>query len=82
MSEKPPESLALVAEMQIDVAAADAGNGKPALPRFTMVAYTGGPMKIAGWRYPVVVDLAGMAIPSQSRPVRFGHDATSGVGHT
>ena len=25
-------------------------------------------MRIAGWRYPVVVDLAGLAIPSQSRP--------------
>ena len=47
-----------------------------------MVAYTGGPMRIAGWRYPVVVDLAGMAIPSQNRPIRFGHDAASGVGHT
>jgi len=80
-NEKPPESLALVATMQIE-AAADAAGGKPALPRFTMVAYTGGPMKIAGWRFLVVVDLAGMAIPSQSRPVRFGHDATSGVGHT
>ncbi|MBE3098894.1 MAG: hypothetical protein IMZ44_17400 [Planctomycetes bacterium] len=79
---KPPESLDLVAAMQIDVAAADAAGGKTPLPRFTMVAYTGGPMKIAGWRYPVVVDLAGLAIPSQSRPVRFGHDATSGVGHT
>lgn len=55
---------------------------KPRLPRFSMVAYTGGPMRIAGWRYPVVVDLAGMAIPSQNRPIRFGHDAASGVGHT
>ena len=53
----------------------DAGaDGKPRLPRFTMVAYTGGPMRIAGWRYPVVVDLAGLAIPSQNRPIRFGHD--------
>ena len=32
------------------------------LRRFSMVAYTGGPMRIAGWRYPVVVDLAGPAI--------------------
>jgi len=63
-------------------AAAAGGDGRPTLPRFTMVAYTGGPMKIAGWRFPVVVDLAGLAIPSQSRPVRFGHDAASGVGHT
>ncbi|MDI9442562.1 MAG: hypothetical protein QM844_00120 [Planctomycetota bacterium] len=57
-------------------------DGKPKLPQFTMVAYTGGPMRIAGWRYPVVVDLAGMAIPSQNRPIRFGHDMQSGVGHT
>jgi phage major head subunit gpT-like protein len=64
-------------------ASADAGtDGKPALPRFSMVAYTGGPMRIAGWRYPVVVDLAGLSIPSQSRPIRFGHDMASGVGHT
>ncbi len=65
------------------IEAADAaGEEKPRLPRFQMVAYTGGAMRIAGWRYPVVVDLAGLAIPSQSRPVRFGHDMTSGVGHT
>jgi len=57
-------------------------DGRPKLPRFSMVAYTGGPMRIAGWRYPVIVDLAGLAIPSQSRPIRFGHDIASGVGHT
>jgi hypothetical protein len=78
---RPPESLALVATMQIE-AAAEPMDGKAPLPRFTMVAYTGGPMKIAGWRFPVVVDLAGLAIPSQSRPVRFSHDANTGVGHT
>ena len=59
-----------------------AADGKPKLPRFTMVAYTGGPMQIAGWRHPVIIDLAGLAIPSQSRPIRFGHDMASGVGHT
>jgi hypothetical protein len=55
---------------------------RPRLPRFSMVAYTGGPMRIAGWRWPVIVDLAGLSIPSQSRPIRFGHDMQSGVGHT
>ena len=58
------------------------GDGTTRLPRFSMVAYTGGPMRIGGWRWPVIVDLAGMAIPSQSRPIRFGHDMQSGVGHT
>lgn len=57
-------------------------DGKPRLPRFSMVAYTGGLMRIAGWRHPVVVDLGGLEIPSQSRPIRFGHDMASGVGHT
>ncbi|MCX5685538.1 MAG: hypothetical protein NT049_17920, partial [Planctomycetota bacterium] len=79
--QEEPGHLQLTATMQIEAAAETAGD-KPALPRFTMLAYTGGPMKIAGWRFPVVVDLAGLAIPSQSRPVRFGHDAASGVGHT
>ncbi|GAB6184599.1 phage major capsid protein [Thermopirellula anaerolimosa] len=68
----------------ITIEAADEGqgDGRPKLPRFSMVAYTGGPMRIAGWRWPVIVDLAGLAIPSQSRPIRFGHDMASGVGHT
>jgi hypothetical protein len=68
----------------ITIEAAEEGqaDGRPKLPRFSMVAYTGGPMRIAGWRYPVIVDLAGLAIPSQSRPIRFGHDMQSGVGHT
>ncbi|MGE3809242.1 MAG: Mu-like prophage major head subunit gpT family protein, partial [Gemmataceae bacterium] len=63
---------------------AEAGpDGQPnGLPRFSMVAYTGGPMRLSGWRFPVVVDLAGLAIPSPSRPIRLGHDASHGVGHT
>jgi len=67
--------------LTIEAAAAGA-EGKPRLPRFTMVAYTGGPMRIGEWRYPVIVDLAGLFIPSQARPIRFGHDMTAGVGHT
>ena len=55
---------------------------KPALPRFSMVAYTGGPMRLAGWRHPVIVDLAGLRIPAAHRPIRLGHDAALGVGHT
>jgi len=61
---KPPERLELTAQMEIT--AADAGDGKAPLPRFSMVAYTGGLMRIAGWRYPMVVDLAGLSIPLTS----------------
>lgn len=78
------KSLSLTAEAEFEFIAAaggDAGGGT-ALPRFRMVAYTGNPMKVSGWRHPVVIDLAGLAIPSQSRPIRFGHDAAAGVGHT
>ena len=68
--------------MTIEASADASADGKTPLPRFSMVAYTGGAMRIAGWRYPVIVDLAGLSIPSQSRPIRFGHDMASGVGHT
>lgn len=78
----PEGPLCLSATLQIEAAEVAGTDGKSALPKFRMVAYTGGAMRLAGWRYPVVVDLAGLGIPSQSRPIRFGHDAGSGVGHT
>ncbi|MEP0848346.1 MAG: hypothetical protein HRF50_16175 [Phycisphaerae bacterium] len=66
----------------ITLEALAAGGEAEAVPRFTMVAYTGEPMHVEGWRYPVVVDLEGLSIPSQRRPVRFGHSMYAGVGHT
>jgi hypothetical protein len=77
-----PSTLQLTATAVIDLASAAEAGSASALPRFRMVAYTGAPMRIAGWRYPVIIDLAGLAIPSQSRPIRFSHDPTAGVGHT
>ena len=77
---RPPRTLNLDATATINLEAA--GEGSPPLPRFRMVAYTGNPMRVAGWRHPVVLDLAGLAVPSQSRPIRFGHDPLAGVGHT
>jgi len=52
------------------------------MPRFRVLAYTGGKIRVSGWQYPVVVDLAGLEIPSQKIPVRFNHDPNSGIGHT
>ena len=69
--------LHLTAQAHIDLAAGEAAG--TTLPRFRMVAYTGVPMRVAGWRHPVVLDLAGLSIPSQSRPIRFGHDPLAGV---
>ena len=75
-----PAMLDLTASAVFDLEAA--GEQSAGLPRFRMVAYTGVPMRLADWRFPVILDLAGLAIPSQSRPIRFGHDPLSGVGHT
>jgi hypothetical protein len=71
-------NLTAIAVMDLDAGA----EGTTALPRFRMVAYTGAPMRVVGWRHPVVIDLAGLSIESQARPIRFGHDPLSGVGHT
>ncbi len=82
----PPESttaqsIEITAAAQIDIEAVS-GEGQTALPRFKMVAYTGSAMRVAAWRHPVILDLAGLNIPSQQRPIRFSHDPASGVGHT
>lgn len=78
-NEQVPGSLQLSGTAELMAAAQE---GEPTLPRFRMLAYTGSPMRVSGWKYPVVVDLAGMGIPSQVRPIRFSHDPTAGVGHT
>lgn len=47
-----------------------------------MVAYTGAAMRLGIFPAPVVVDLAGLQIPSQQRPVLRSHDPEKVVGHT
>jgi len=51
-------------------------------PRFEMVAYTGGPMRLTGFHLPVVVDLATLKPPEQNRPVLRDHQIEQVVGHT
>lgn len=82
-SERLPDRLELRAGSgAITLQAVAAEGGGNAIPRFMMIAYTGEPMTVEGWRHPVVVDLEGLSIPSQRRPVRFGHSIFAGVGHT
>lgn len=45
----------------------------PRTPRFSMVGYTGGIIRQMWSREPVVIDLAGMTVPSVV-PIVFGHD--------
>ncbi|MBN1911360.1 MAG: hypothetical protein JW818_16575, partial [Pirellulales bacterium] len=72
-----PEFVAFSAVPIIEAAADEKG-----LPSFSMVAYSGGTMRIAGFPHAVVVDLAGLDVPSQSVPIRLDHKPNQGVGHT
>lgn len=71
-------------EQWVEAGAADAGDA-PALRRFSMTAYTGGAMVLAGWPHPVVVDLAGLEVAGgglKSRPILKDHNRSLIVGHT
>ena len=57
-------------------------SGEPALPQFTLIAYTGGQVQTREIPLPIVVDLSGINIPSQKIPVRMEHQSTQGIGHT
>lgn len=75
------EPMAIRGEVKVDIQAAGE-DGKPGPATFEMIAYTGQPMRLEGWKYPVVVELAGLHIPSQNIPIRMNHDKNQGVGHT
>jgi len=61
------------------VAEAAAGAAAPA-PRFTMDAYNGGAVELAGWPLPVVIDVGGVKA-GPSTPIRRNHDKNRVVGH-
>ncbi|MCK6470872.1 MAG: hypothetical protein L6R28_03920 [Planctomycetes bacterium] len=68
----------------IEAKAGEDGSPVPGkrLRRFSMVAYTGGPMELAGWPHPVVVDLAGLKVTAKGRPILKDHNPALIVGHT
>jgi len=49
------------------------GLSTPRIPRFSMVGYTGGLIRQAWSKESIVIDLAGMTVPSVI-PIVFGHD--------
>ncbi len=70
-AESVPSSLRIVCDdsSSINLQAAEAAEeGKPALRKFSMVAYTGGAMRLGGWPYPVVVDLAACELLASLAP--------------
>jgi hypothetical protein len=92
MSRKPPQAklvaasvrnpLTLTCEGDVDI---EAAAGEESLPRFTMVAYTGQPMRPGGWHAeaPIILDIGGMQKPPGGRmPIHRGHDSNRIVGHS
>ncbi len=75
---KQPEYLTFRCPLTVEAA----NEQEKQMPRFRMVAYTGGTMRIAGFPHPVVVDLEGLSIDRQDIPVRLDHNPRQGVGHT
>lgn len=73
----PKSIIALDAPVTIQAAEGDSAKG----PRtFSSVFYTGGPLSIAGWDLPVVVDLAGLKA-SKVLVANLDHDSTKRVGN-
>ncbi|MGQ0431816.1 MAG: phage major capsid protein [Microthrixaceae bacterium] len=71
---KPPDNRSLnLLAASVELEAAPAEGEAQKLRRFTMTAYTGGAMQLAGWRYPVVVDLQGLQVGKQRRPILLDH---------
>ncbi|OHB51754.1 MAG: hypothetical protein A2Y12_01330 [Planctomycetes bacterium GWF2_42_9] len=68
----------------LDITAVKAGDDSQKNRRFTMSAYSGGLMRVSGWSSPVCVDLKGMTITQQSKPIFFGHEQSldSLIGQT
>lgn len=75
-NDKPPlpdgGMLNLIAQA-VELEAASPEGEASRTRRFNMVAYTGGTMVLAGWRFPVVVDLAGLEVGRQKRPILLDH---------
>jgi hypothetical protein len=71
--------IAMSAPVSIEAAASE--DGKPKGPAsFSSVFYTGGPLSIANWDMPVVVDLAGLK-NGNVLVANLDHDATKRVGN-
>jgi len=78
-----PRELTLQADIHIEAAAPTgaAADGQDTRPRrFHMDAYTGGALVLAGWRFPVVVDLDGLAVRNGAK-VYLDHSRMARVGH-
>ena len=74
-----PRELRLTAPLNLEAAAGPDGQGQRPR-RFHMDAYSGAPMAVAGWRFPVIVDLTGLTVRGGAK-VYLEHSRTARVGH-
>jgi hypothetical protein len=75
----PKKIIAMSAPVEITAASTDE-NQRPMPAKFSSVFYTGGPLAIAGWEFPVVVDLAGLS-NGKVLVANLDHDSTKRVGN-
>ena len=73
--------LRTCASETIELLAARSEGGRTLRP-FAMTAYTGAAMRVEGFYRPVVIDLAGLRVPSKALPILRGHDPERIVAHT
>lgn len=79
---KAVESGEISLSCPLSIDAAKEGDGKNKPRRFTMEAYSGGPVNINNYGPPVVVNIRGMRLARKQLPSYFGHDRERIVGHT
>lgn len=80
MPTKPNQLIAMYAPIEIRAAEAADGDKPQGPPSFSVVAYTGGPMRVAGYDQPVAIDLAGMKF-AKSLIANLDHVPAQRVGH-
>lgn len=69
MSKKAPKPMKLGGKALLQAAA---GEGKP--PAVDILAYNGGELPVDGFALPVILDVAGLEVPNQVRPILIDHD--------
>ncbi len=74
-----PDRLTIQGTGTVEIEAARSEDNRPT---FAIVGYTGAPMKVDGFSYPVIVDLAGLKADSQQIPALRNHDTDRIVGMT
>lgn len=83
MASKVPSHFYLRGDKgSVNIQAAQGEGEAKKLRRFDMLAYTGGPMDLAYWAFPTVVDLDGLDVSAQLRPILRDHLTDQVVGHS